>query len=79
MAIIQKYFCDDDDHDDVDEDDDDDDDADTLDAVGRQGVADPPFSCNFKLSGQQTSFSSPFVVMRIMKMPLVMKRIKIIG
>ena len=43
MAIIQKYFCDDDDHDDVDEDDDDDDDADTLDAVGRQGVADPPF------------------------------------
>ena len=43
MAIIQKYFCDDDDHDDVDEDDHDDDDADTLDAVGRQGVADPPF------------------------------------
>ena len=42
---------------------DDDDDADTLDAVGRQGVADPPFWCNFKLSGQQTSFSSPFVVM----------------
>ena len=51
-----------DDDGDDDDDDDEDDDADTLDAVGRRGVADPPFWCNFKPSGQQTSFSSPFVV-----------------